>query len=171
MAKTYNKWVDEIMMDSKLNGTDNDNAKSYLTKIGEKISYVVNQPEELESLKILNNISELFALRFEQLDKKINDHFRKIETLISGKENSEVLKVIEHDKPPIYKGWQTINGNWMYFDWSTGIPVRETWKKSADCWFYLGKDGIILKDIEFSDGKYIYKLDENGKLIEKRENV
>lgn len=70
MTKTYNKWVDEIMMDSKLNGTDNDNAKSYLTKIGEKISYVVNQPEELESLKILNNISELFALRFEQLDKK-----------------------------------------------------------------------------------------------------
>ena len=58
-------------------------------------------------------------------------------------------------------GWVEQDGQWYYQD-STGVSVRNEWKKSGSHWFYLGDDGKIVKDCIINDEDRYYYVNEDG---------
>ena len=60
-------------------------------------------------------------------------------------------------------GWrQYNNGAWYYFK-PSGAMAANYWQKDGDLWFYLGADGVMMKNTVTPDG---YHLDERGVWIQ-----
>lgn len=56
-------------------------------------------------------------------------------------------------------GWrQFSNGAWYYFK-PSGAMAKHYWAKNDEKWFYLGADGVMLKNTTTPDN---FKVDENG---------
>lgn len=55
------------------------------------------------------------------------------------------------------RGWvQDDNGDWYWYK-NADEYVENTWKQSGDFWFYLGDDGVMMKDAFIEDdGNYYY---------------
>ncbi len=63
------------------------------------------------------------------------------------------------------EGWYGEEGEWKYLD-ENDEPVQNVWKQSRDSWFYLGADGIMLRDSFVEQGTALYYVDETGKRVE-----
>ncbi|MBT9774990.1 D-alanyl-D-alanine carboxypeptidase [Clostridium sp. MCC353] len=60
-------------------------------------------------------------------------------------------------------GWrQYNNGAWYYFK-PSGAMASSYWQKDGDLWFYLGADGVMMKNTVTPDG---YHLDDRGVWIQ-----
>lgn len=63
-----------------------------------------------------------------------------------------------------YKGWlKSMNGNWRYMDADTGRMVRSALVKKGKSYYYLGKDGIMVKKTWATLNGKKYYFDEHGK--------
>ena len=61
------------------------------------------------------------------------------------------------------RGWVQEGEDWVYLD-SNGDRVYNEWKRSGDNYYYLGEDGIMVKDDLVHDTTIdaYYYVDENG---------
>lgn len=57
------------------------------------------------------------------------------------------------------RGWQQENGKWYFID-INGNMVRKEWRRSGDRYFYLGKDGYVVKDEIINKDGYLYYVDD-----------
>ena len=60
---------------------------------------------------------------------------------------------------PVKDGWNYISGSWYWYE--GGKPVTNCWRKITGAsgvayWYYLGKDGVMLKGMQRIDGKVYY---------------
>ena len=43
------------------------------------------------------------------------------------------------------EGWMSEDGEWSYLD-ENDEPLQNTWRQSRDSWFYLGDQGLMLRN-------------------------
>ena len=63
------------------------------------------------------------------------------------------------------EGWSREGEEWRYLD-QKDQPVQNAWKQSKGAWFYLGTDGVMLRECFVERGNGLYYVDETGKRIE-----
>ncbi|WP_226086154.1 hypothetical protein [Mesobacillus sp. S13] len=59
-------------------------------------------------------------------------------------------------------GWEKVNGNWYFFNKSTGA-AETGWEKIGNKWFYFNADGVMQSGWEFIKGKW-YFFNYNGEM-------
>ena len=72
--------------------------------------------------------------------------------------------------PAFAAGWEQVDGDgdWVWRD-KDGSVVYDTWKKGADgTWYYLGSDGIMVKDSLIEVDADRYYVDGEGRMIKEQ---
>ena len=59
------------------------------------------------------------------------------------------------------EGWMSQGEEWRYLD-ENDEPLQNTWKQSRDSWFYLGGQGIMMRDCFIEQGNSLYYVFEDG---------
>ena len=59
------------------------------------------------------------------------------------------------------EGWMSQGEEWRYLD-ENEEPLQNTWKQSRDSWFYLGGQGIMMRDCFIEQGNSLYYVFEDG---------
>uniref|UniRef100_UPI0036F20BA0 cell surface protein n=1 Tax=Enterocloster aldenensis TaxID=358742 RepID=UPI0036F20BA0 len=63
------------------------------------------------------------------------------------------------------EGWISEGEEWRYLD-ENDEPLQNTWRQSRDSWFYLGNQGIMLRDCFIDQGNSLYYVFEDGSRAE-----
>lgn len=59
-------------------------------------------------------------------------------------------------------GWKSQNGNWYYYNDSTGQMVRDDWVRSGDKWYYVDTNGVMKVNSLIDDTYYV---NGNGEMV------
>ena len=56
-----------------------------------------------------------------------------------------------------FAGWSQKNGNWYYYNDSTGKMVQDDWVKVNEKWYYMDSNGVMATGVRTIDGKrYVF---------------
>ena len=59
-------------------------------------------------------------------------------------------------------GWKSQNGNWYYYNDSTGQMVRDDWVRSGNKWYYVDTNGVMKVNSLIDDTYYV---NGNGEMV------
>lgn len=65
------------------------------------------------------------------------------------------------------EGWNSEGEEWKYLN-EKNEPVKNVWRQSRDSLFYLGADGVMLKDCLVKQGNGLYYVDKAGARAENK---